>query len=127
MFDLLFAAAGLTGMAGLIVSGYRGGPAIPPSPDPVLKSAALVVVLVIGWFLAVQSTRLDQKLADDFLYRVLTKSAFISMMAIIFVAVLWQILLVRSLGGLTENAMLGVLVAVWSLSYFQARFRGTGA
>jgi hypothetical protein len=127
MFDFVFGLAGLTGLAGLVISGYHGGPAIPPAPDPLVKGAALVGVVVAGWLLAIQSTRLDQKLADDFVYEMLTKSAFIGMMGFIFIVVLWQVLLAHTLGGLTEYATIGILVDAWSLSYFYTRVRGTGA
>jgi hypothetical protein len=126
IFDALFGVAGALGAVGLILEGGRHYPAISPT-DPMTKGLAGIAVVVASVVLAISTTRLDQKLADDFLYQTLTKSAFIAMFGILFTAVLWQLLLARDLGGLSSFAMVGVLVTAWSLSWFYTRLRGTRA
>jgi hypothetical protein len=124
-FDALFAAVGLVALSGLALSAGHGIPAIEPAASPLAKGAAVVGALVGGAALASQTSRLDQKLADDFLYHTLTKSAFIAIMAFVFAAVLWVVLFQHSLGGLSSSSMVALIVGAWSLSYFYTRVRGT--
>jgi hypothetical protein len=57
----------------------------------------------------------------------MTKSAFIAMFAVFFTLALWEVLLADRLGGVSSYAVVGVIVAAWSLSYFYTRLRGTRA
>jgi hypothetical protein len=124
-FDLLFGTAGTIGMVGLVLEGSRPYPAIAAAAEPLTKGAALVGVTIASAVLAIVSTRLDQKMADDFVFHTLTKSAFIGMFVILFTAVFWQTLLADKFGGLSSYSMIGVLVVGWALSYFYTRLRGT--
>jgi hypothetical protein len=124
-FDLLFGAAGLLGIAGLVLESGRSHPAIEAAAEPLTKGAALFGVTVASAALAVATTRLDQKMADDFVFHSLTKSAFIAMFVILFTAVFWHTLLARTLGGISSYSLVGVLVVGWALSWFYTRLRGT--
>ena len=124
-FDLLFGAAGTIGAIGLVLEASRSYPAIAAPAEPLTKGAALVGVTVASLALAITTTRLDQKMADDFVFHSLTKSAFIAMFVILFTAVFWQTILADDLGGISSYAMVGVLVVGWSLSWFYTRIRGT--
>lgn len=127
VFDALFGLLGLVGLAGLMIEAGRAYPAIAAAAEPLVKGGSLVAVLLASAMLSIASTRFDQKQADDFLFHTLTKSAFIAMFTIVFTAVLWKVLLAGNLGGWSSNAMLGVLVAAWSVGWFYTRIRGTRA
>jgi hypothetical protein len=124
-FDVLFGVAGTIGTVGLVLEGSRPYPAIAAAAEPLTKGAALVGATIGSALLAIVSTRLDQTMADDFVFHSLTKSAFIGMFVILFTAVFWQTILADNLGGLSSYAMIGVLVVGWSLSWFYTRIRGT--
>jgi hypothetical protein len=127
LFDVLFAGAGLVSLGGLAASAGHASPAIVAAAEPLAKGATLVGVVCAAVLLAAQTARVDQKLADDFLFHTLTKSAFIGMFGAIFTAALWEAVTDGGLGSLSSYTMLGVAVASWSLSYFYTRLRGTGA
>lgn len=124
-FDALFAVCGVMAVGGLALSAGHGIPAIEPAAAPLAKGGAVVAALIAGAVLASQTSRIDQKLADDFLYHTLTKSAFIALMAFVFAAVLWVLLFQHAFGGLSSSSMVGLIVGAWSLSYFYTRLRGT--
>jgi hypothetical protein len=126
-FDALFGLLGLVGLAGLMLEAGRAYPAIAPAAEPLVKGGALAAVLLASTVISISSTRFDQNQADDYLFHALSKSAFIAMMTIVFTAVLWKILLAGNLGAWSSNAMLGVLVAAWSVCWFYTRSRGTRA
>ena len=125
LFDTLFALAGAVAVAGLLLGAGRAYPAIAPAAEPLAKGGTLAATLLAAAVLAVASTRFDQKQADDYLFQTLAKSAFVAMFTILFTAVLWELLAVEALGGLSSNTMIGVLVAAWSVSWFYTRIRGT--
>ena len=127
LFDVLFALAGMLGLAGLVLDAGRAYPAIAPAAEPLGKGASLAGVLLAAAVLAIVSTRFDQKHADDFLFQTLTKSAFIGMFTSFFTLAFWEVLFTQQLGGLSSYAMVGILVASWSLGYLYTRLRGTGA
>jgi hypothetical protein len=127
MFDALFALAGSLGVAGLVLDVGRYYPAIEPASQPIVKSGILIAAIIAAALLAVASTRFDQKHADDFLFHTLTKSAFIAMFTVFFTLVLWELLFADGHGGLSSYAIVGILVASWSVSWFYTRLRGTRA
>jgi hypothetical protein len=126
LFDGLFATSGALAVIGIVLNTSRAYPAIAPAAQPLLKGATIVGAMIVAGLIAIVSTRLDQKNADDFLYLTLTKSAFIAMFTLIFTLVLWQITFAASLGGVSTPVTIGVLIASWSFAYFYTRVRGTG-
>lgn len=127
LIDALFAVAGTMGVVGIVVDMTRSYPAVERAVAPLAKGGSLLGALLASVLLAVVSTRADQKLADDFLYHTMTKSAFIAMFAVFFTLALWEVLLADRLGGVSSYAVVGLIVAAWSLSYFYTRLRGTRA
>jgi hypothetical protein len=127
LFDCLFALAASLGVIGVVLDANRAYPAVVPAAEPLIKGAALVGTMLAAAMLAIVATRFDQKHADDFLYHVLTKSAFIAMFTAFFVLAFWQILFAARLGGLSSHTTVGVLATSWSLGYFYTRVRGTGS
>ncbi|RZF64142.1 hypothetical protein EWE75_12405 [Sphingomonas populi] len=126
LFDGLFAASGTFAVIGIMLNTSRAYPPIAPAAQPPIKGAAIIGAIFVAGLLAIFSTRHDQKHADDFLFRTLTKSAFIAMFTVFFTLALWQMLFTASLGGVSMHATIGVLIASWSLAYFYTRIRGTG-
>lgn len=124
-FDGLFALTGVVAATGLVLDAGRAYPAI--SAAPLTKGASLLGVMVAALALAIASTRFDQKMADDFLFHSLTKSAFIAMFVMLFTAVLWDILFSRNVGMYSSNTSVAVMAAAWAMSWFYTRLRGTRA
>ena len=127
VFDVLFAAMGLVVATGLVVSTGHGMPGVAPAASPLVKGATVFGVLLAGALLSSSTTRMDQKLADDYLFQTLSKSALMAIMGFIFAMVLWKVLFEPSMGALFEYTVMGVLVGAWSISYFFTRIRGTRA
>jgi hypothetical protein len=105
----------------------RPYPAIEAAAEPLAKGGTLIGAILVSAILAAVSARIDQKHADDFLFHTLTKSALIAMLTSFLALAFWEMLFVDRLGGVSSHAMIGVLVASFSLSYFYTRLRGTGA
>jgi hypothetical protein len=127
LFDCVFGVAGIIGLIGIFLAGGLAYPAIEVAASPLAKGAALVGVVLAGGALASQTTRIDQQLADDFVFQTLTKSALIGMMATIFALVLWFVLFQHEMGVFGPHVVVGVIVSAWSISYFFTRIRGTRA
>ena len=127
LFDTLFGVAGALGLVGVVLDAGRAYPAIAAAAEPLAKGGSLAAVLLVSTILAIAATRFDQKQADDFLFHTLTKSAFVAMFIMLFTMVIWETLLADNLGGWSSHAMIGVLVAAWSVSWFYTRLRGTRA
>jgi hypothetical protein len=125
-FDALFATTGILAVIGIVLSTTRPYPAIAAAAQPLVKGAAIIGAILVAGMIAVVSTRHDQKRADDYLFHILTKSAFIAIFTLFFTLALWQVLLVPILGGVSTHTTIGVLAASWSLAYFYTRTRGTG-
>lgn len=125
LFDCLFATAGAMSLAGILFTAGQAFPAIAQAASPLAKSGALVGVVLAGAVLARQTTRIDQQLADDFLFQTLTKSALIGMMATIFALALWFVLFEHAMGVFGPHVVVGVIVCAWSISYFFTRIWGT--
>jgi uncharacterized membrane protein len=126
-FDVLFAIAGLLSVAALARVAGLPAEAIAPATSPVAKAAAAIATLFAAALLATWAARFDQKMADDFLFHTLTKSAYVAMATIFIVFTFWQLLFAGSLGGLGGRAMIATACAAWSLGYFYVRIRGTAA
>lgn len=126
LFDGLFATSGALAVIGIVLDTRRAYPAIAPAAQPLIKGATIVGAIFVAGLVAIVSTRHDQQHADDFLFRTLTKSAFIAMFTVFFTLALWQMLFAASVGGVSMHATIGVLIASWSLAYFYTRVRGTG-
>ena len=127
VFDWMFGFAGLASIGATVAATGNTFPAVIESANPLLKGGILLLVLVVSALLAIAAARFDQKKADDYLFNALTRSAYIGLVTLLFTAVIWDVFLTPSLGGLTSQAMLGLLVASWSLGYFYTRLSGTGA
>jgi len=127
VFDLMFGGLGLLCLTMLVLRAGDGFPPIAPAAQPLVKGAAVVGIIVVSGILAIFSTRLDQKLADDFMFHTLSKSAFMGMMGFLFTAILWHIFLAPRLGSLSFFSMVMVAMVVWSFCYLLTRLRGTGA
>ena len=127
VFDWLFGFAGLVSIGAVIPATGNAYPAVSASDNPLLKGGMLVAVLLASALFAIAAARFDQKKADDYLFIVLTRSAYVGLFTLLFTAVLWELLLAETLGGLTSQVMIGLLVASWSLGYLYTRLRGTGA
>lgn len=127
MFDFVFAVGGAVGLAGILLTGGTAFPAIAAAASPLAKGGALVGVVLAGAALSSQTTRIDQQLADDFVFHTLAKSALVAMMATIFALTLWYLLFQHSMGVFGPHVMVGMIVLTWSLSYFYTRWRGTRA
>ena len=126
-FDTIF---GICAVASAIMLWFGAGhavPAIAPPAEPWHKGAALIGIVLTGGALASATTRLDQKLADDFVFQVLAKSAFIGLCVFIFAVVLWTLLFENSLGALSGFTVFCLAMGGWSFGYFYTRLRGTGA
>ena len=126
-FDIMFALAAVFFATAAIVSIGTGLPAIAPATDPLAKLLSFFGLIAAGVVVSIGSTRLDHKLADDFVYHLLTKSAFIAIFGFIFFAVFWEVLVADTLGGIPGYGMVTVIMLCWSLSWFYSRWRGTGA
>lgn len=125
VFDWMFGFAGLVSMGGLVAATGNAYPVVSASAEPLIKGGALLGVLFGSSLMAVAAARFDQKKADDYLFSLLTRSAYIGMFGLLFTAVAWELLLARNLGGLTSQVMLGLTAASWSLGYLYTRLRGT--
>lgn len=127
-FDVLFGVAGTLSLAGIVLDAGRPYPAIEAAAEPLQKGGALIGAILASAILAVISTRIDQKHADDFVFHTLTKSALIAMLTSFFALAIWQMLFADQFGDVSSSrAMVAILVASWSLSYLYTRLRGTGA
>lgn len=124
-FDILFAIAGLLSVAALARVVGLPAEAIAPAANPVAKAAALIGALFAATLFAAWASRFDQRMADDFLFQTLTKSAYVAMMTIVVVFASWLLLFADNLGDLGGRAMLATICAAWSLGYFYVRIRGT--
>jgi len=127
VFDVLFGIAGVLSIGALVAATGHGYPPVVASANPLAKGGILVAVLVASTLLGIASVRFDQKTADDYLFLILTKSAYLAMFTTFFTGAMWELLLADSLGGLTSQVMIGLLIASWSLAYLYTRLRGTGA
>ncbi|MEO6154024.1 MAG: hypothetical protein ABIT09_03415 [Croceibacterium sp.] len=124
-FDALFALGGTLAFAGMVLDMRHAYPAIESATQPLAKGGSLIAVLLAATLLAVASTRFDQKMADDFLFHTLTKSAFVAMFIVLFTAVGWHILLEQKFGMFSSNVAIAILAAAWAVSWFYTRVRGT--
>jgi len=127
LFDVMFAAVGILGVAGVMLSAGRAVPPIELAESPLMKGGALLGTMIAALFLIIQTTRLDQKCADDFLFQTLTKSAFMALMTYIVGSAFWEAVLADNLGNFSQQTTIGIVVLLWSLTYFYTRWRGTGA
>lgn len=126
-FDSIFAITGIACVIMLWFGADKVVPAIEPPSEPWRKGMALLAILFAGGAIATVTTRLDQKLADDFVYQVLARSAFVAMFVLVFSVVLWEVLFASNLGGLSGFSVFCLALGGWSLAYFYTRWRGTGA
>lgn len=127
MFDLMFGGLGALCLTSLVLRAGDGAPPIAPADQPLVKGAAVVGVIAVCSVLSIYSTRLDQKLADDYMFHTLSKSAFMGMMGFLGSSILWHIFLARSMGPLSFFSMVMAAFVVWSFCYLITRLRGTGA
>ena len=127
LFDLLFAAVGMVGLFGLLLSTGDHIPEIAAAADPLTKGAILIGVVLVGTIVSIFSTRLDQKCAEDFLFQTLTKSSFVGIMGFVLSMVFWQVLFARTYGRLPGFTIIGIVLTCWTLGYFYTRMRGTRA
>jgi len=125
-FDLLFGVLGIICMILLYQWSNIPIPAIEPSDEPGKRVAVLFGVFVGASLLATATTRLDQTWAEDYVFRILSKSALVGIMGTVFAFVIWNALLGGSLGRLSSMGTIAVLLVCWSISYFIVRIRGTG-
>ena len=127
LFDCLSAFTGALAVAGIVLDVGRAYPAIAPAAEPLIKGATLIGAIVAAGLVAVVTTRFDQKHADDFVFRTLTKSAFIAMFTSLFTLALWQVMFTAKFGGMSSYATMCMLITSWSFSYLYTRVRGTGS
>jgi len=125
LFDCVFGVAGAVSLAGILLASGQAFPAVAAAASPLAKGAAIVGVVLAGAAVASQSTRIDQQLADDFVFQTLAKSALIGMMATIFALALWFVLFQHAMGVFGPHVVVGVIVSAWSISYFFTRLWGT--
>jgi hypothetical protein len=126
-FDVLFALLAVICATFLVDWSGADIPPIAPAPSPLTKGASLAAVGIVGALLGTASTRFDQAWADDYVFQTLCKSALVGIMGFVFAAVIWGVLLADALGRISSLSSLALLLAVWSVSYFIVRLRGTGA
>ena len=126
-FDILFAGAGLFSIYSLFRLAVTPIPPIVTSESPGAKVAAIVGVILVSSLVATVSTRIDQLLADDFMFRTLTKSAMVGLMSFFIASVVWYSMFVGSFGAISSFSMVMLALACWCVAYFITRVRGTGA
>ena len=122
--DVVFGMVGLGSLATLVLAGGHGAPAIEAAAQPLRTGATLVALLVTATALGTTSSRLDNG-KDEYVFRVLAKSALIGMLSLVFSAVFWGALFADNLGELSATTLLALGLGGWSLGYLYTRIRGT--
>tara|TARA_A100001391_G_scaffold53249_2_gene32462 strand:+ start:4229 stop:4648 length:420 start_codon:yes stop_codon:yes gene_type:complete len=125
--DLLFGVLAALSITLIAISAGGGAPAIQALESGWVKALALLGSAIAVTVISTKTTDLDQKLADDFIFMTLTKSALITVMALLIWLVLWEVLFASSLGSIPGYGVLTILLAIWSTAYFLTRWKGTRA
>ena len=122
--DLIFGVMGLGSLAALLAQAGRGVPAIAAAEQPLRVGATMVGVLVAAAVVATSSSRLDRA-KDEYVYRLLSRSALIAMIALVLATTLWFGGLEENLGELSGPQVLALGLGAWSLGYLYVRIKGT--
>ena len=124
-FDVAFALVFLAGAGGVLQSSDNAFPAIAAAADPLLKAGVVVLVACASLALAAGTIRLDQKLADDFVFQTLLRSAYLGSLTFLLSVVMWQLMIASNLGELPPPALIALWMLAWALGWLVARLRGT--
>ncbi|MEL1250240.1 hypothetical protein [Aurantiacibacter gilvus] len=126
-FDLLFTIQGAIGFAMIALRTGQVSTVPETAADPLVKAASLAGLVLVAAVVASLSSRIDQKRADDYMFATLTKSAFIAVLAMLCIGLLWIAWFADTFGDLGAVSMLACTMASWSLGYLYTRLRGTTA
>jgi hypothetical protein len=124
IIDLGFAAMGIASLAALSLLAGRGVPAVAAAEQPLRVALSLLAVLVVATAVGTTSSRLDQA-KDEYVYRLLTRSALIAMIALVTATTFWSVGFEDNLGELSGTLVLTLSLGAWSLGYLYARIKGT--
>jgi hypothetical protein len=125
--DGLFVFGAGAGVLGILNLAANPVAATAAAAGPLAKGCALLAVALAGVILAAFAIRIDQKLADDYVFQTLLKSAYVSSIGFMFALMGWHLVVEPKMGALGTPTIMCLWILTWSIGWLVARLTGTRA
>ncbi len=90
-----------------------------------VRLGAMLPLLLVLSYCATLMAALDRRWTEEYHFQLMANGAIIGVITAVFANMIW-LFFVDTLGSLTPNNLIGMIMIGWGLGYFFYRFRGLG-